>query len=286
LQKESSRGSIKNPLPFSPFCYDYEKLKISLVGIMKKHSHYQHFEDKTPLEHLKTARKKGQLASESVHGVEPSGAIVAGTDAARETVVFLSMLAIFLSSLALHPPTQLLFLGLFCLMLLVWKTSRSAFWGWACLEKVHHLIQQEKWEIEHHRAQEKEELMELYHTKGFKDKQLQEVVEVLMADDNRLLQIMLEEELGLSLGSFEHPLRQCLGAALSVIITSIVCLGSLWLFGVMGMIIASLCILLMAGFLSAKQLGNDKIKSIVWTLAIGALSVSLPYVLLKIVLHR
>lgn len=248
---------------------------------MTKHSHYQHFEDKTPLEHLKAARKKGQLASESVHGVEPSGAVIAATDAAKETAVFLTLLSFLLLSLPIKLSTLLVMLGLFGTMLLIWKTCRSAFWGWSRLEKVHRLISQEKWEIEHHRAQEKEELLELYQAKGFKDKQLEEVVEVLMADDNRLLQIMLEEELGLSLGSFEHPIKQCFGAAIATVASTVLCLAGIWLAGIEGIGIATLCILFITSFLSAKELGNNKIKSVVWNLAIGFVALAIPYFLFK-----
>jgi len=242
---------------------------------------YAHFEEKTALEHLKEARRKGLLAFESVHGVEPSGAIVAATDAAKEVAIFLTALTILLAPVNFSLNRLLLILGIFALTLWIWKTCRSAAWGWSRLEKVHRLIRQEKWEIEHHREQEKEELLELYHTKGFKDKQLEEVVEVLMADDNRLLQIMLEEELGLSLSSFEHPLRQAVGACLGALVASLLCLGGLWIAETPGMIGASIFLLCITSWISAKELGNDKVKSIVWTLAISFLSLSLPYFLIK-----
>ena len=58
---------------------------------------------------------------------------------------------------------------------------------------------EERFEIAHHRGQEKEELTELYALKGFKGELLDQVINVLMADDNRLLSVMLEEELGLEL---------------------------------------------------------------------------------------
>ena len=51
----------------------------------------------------------------------------------------------------------------------------------------------------------------------FSGKLLDEVIDVLMADDNRLLQVMLEEELGLSLETYEHPLKQAAGAFFGVI---------------------------------------------------------------------
>ena len=86
--------------------------------------------------------------------------------------------------------------------------------------KTPRLIEEERWEIEHHRPQEREELKALYAVKGFSGKLLDESVDILMADDNRLLQVMLEEELGLSLESYEHPLKQALGAFFGVIVSS------------------------------------------------------------------
>lgn len=251
---------------------------------MTKEPQHQHFEEKTVLDHLKEARIKGQQASESVHGAEPSGSMIAATDAAKEAVVFLTLLWILLTPLHLNLTQTLLILGLFSLTFLIWKTCRSAFLGWSRLERVHRLIQQEKWEIEHHSAQEKEELLELYQAKGFKDKQLEEVVEVLMADDNRLLQIMLEEELGLSLGSFEHPLKQCIGAFIGVAISAILFLVGLWAGGLIGMGIAVFATLFVSSFLMAKYLGNDKIKSIVWNFSISILSLALTYFLFKTLL--
>ena len=251
---------------------------------MTKQTEHQHFEEKTALEHLKDARRRGQQASESVHGAEPSGSMIAATDAAREVAVFLALLWILLTPLHLNVIQTLLLMGLFSLGLLIWKTSRSAFLGWSRLERVHRLINQEKWEIEHHRAQEKEELLELYKAKGFKDKQLEEVVEVLMADDNRLLQIMLEEELGLSLGSFEHPLKQCIGAFTGVAISAFLCLGGMWVAGSIGMGVAVFAAIFTSSLLMAKYLGNDKIKSIVWNFAISVLSLAVTYFLFKAIL--
>jgi vacuolar iron transporter family protein len=251
---------------------------------MTKNTHHHHFEEKTAIEHLKEARRKGQRAFESVHGAEPSGSMIAATDAGKEASVFLALLWILLTPLHLPLTKILLILSLFSLAFLIWKTCRSAFLGWSRLERVHRLIKEEKWEIEHHRAQEKEELLELYQAKGFKDKQLEEVVEVLMADDNRLLQIMLEEELGLSLGSFEHPLKQCIGAALGVVISAITCLGALWIGGGIGICIAVFIVLFLSSFFMAKYLGNDKTKSIVWNLSISVLSLAVTYFLFKTIL--
>jgi VIT1/CCC1 family predicted Fe2+/Mn2+ transporter len=149
------------------------------------------------------------------------------------------------------------------------------------MERVHRLIKEEKYEIDHNRDQEKEELLELYKAKGFKDKQLEEVVEVLMADDNRLLQIMLEEELGLTMGSFEHPLKQCLGAGLGVITGALLALLGLYFGGFVGLIISSCFALTFTSAIAAKHLNNDLTKHIIWNFSSAFLSLGCLYFLMQ-----
>ena len=163
-----------------------------------------HFQGKSTLEHLIEARKKGAFASAEIHGAEISGWQAALFDAMRDT----SLVAAFLALLHISYLHTLLFLVGWVL----WKTTRSASLGWMRLHRVHRLIEEERFEIEHHREQEREELLELYAAKGFSGPLLSQVVDVLMADDNRLLQVMLEEELNLPLQSYEHPLQQASGA--------------------------------------------------------------------------
>ncbi|MEI8301067.1 MAG: VIT1/CCC1 transporter family protein [Chlamydiota bacterium] len=248
-------------------------------------SHPSHFNEKSVVDHLIEARKKGLKASEAAHGVEPPGAVLASADAARDTSIVLALVWILLNPINLTFLQKITLLTLASMTLLIWKTCRSAFLGWSHLERIHRLIQQEKWEIDHHRDQEKKELLELYHAKGFKDKQLQEVVEVLMADDNRLLQIMLEEELGLSLGSFEHPLKQCTGAFLGVLCASVLCLGALMLNYTYGIYGAVFCIQIGSSIFTAKYLGNDATKYAIWSLGMSAVALAIPYFLYESLLH-
>jgi len=175
-----------------------------------------HFEGKEPLEHVIEARKKGKMASAEVHGTELPGHISAFADAAKETAVILLILWVLLADKI--PLMMLVIVSGW----LVWKVGRSAILGWSRLERLHRVIEEERWEIEHHRSTEKEELKALYEAKGFTGKLLDEAVEVLMADDNRLLQVMLEEELGLSLESYEHPLKQASGAFIGVVASALI----------------------------------------------------------------
>ncbi len=247
----------------------------------EEEKHFPHFENKTPLEHLKSARKKGMIASESVHGVEPSGYLIAATDSAKETMVYLLMAYLLLSPFSFDLIQLMIIYLCFSLALIFWKTTRSALFGWSRLERVHRLISEEKYEIDHNREQEKLELLELYKAKGFKDKQLQEVVEVLMADDNRLLQIMLEEELGLTMGSFEHPLKQCLGAALGVFSGAVFGFLGLYLAGFLGLIISTIIGITICSYITAKHLSNHVIKHLIWNLSSAFLTLGGLYFLME-----
>jgi hypothetical protein len=227
-----------------------------------------HFEGKSVLEHLKAARAKGALATAEIHGAETPGYLSAGADAARDSAASLLLIWIIF-------PSQSSLFYLFMIGLLIWKAGRSALLGWARLERLHRLIEEERWEIEHHREQEKQELTEMYRAKGLQGKLLEETIATLMADDNRLLRVMLEEELGLALEAYEHPLKQSFGAAIGVIFSCLLFLIGLylspWPFSLLSIAIAS--------FLIAKIEQNRKIEAIIWNLAVVLLAAGAVYFL-------
>lgn len=243
----------------------------------------KHFEGKEVIEHLRKAREKGAKATAETHGTEAPGHISAGADSAKETAVILTILWILLSAFSVPLKPLLLTLGFVSLGLLLWKVGRSALLGWARLERLHRLIEQERWEIEHHRAQEKEELFEMYKQKGFQGELLDRVVEVLMADDNRLLRVMLEEELGLTLESYEHPLKQAFGAGLGVIAAALLSGIGVAIGGFIGFMIGAAITFIGATLLATILEGNDRIKSLVWNVAVGFLAVGFTYLISKMV---
>jgi hypothetical protein len=237
-----------------------------------------HFEGKSAAEHLKEARKRGSLATSEVHGSEMAGPYAAAADACRETAIALLLLGTLLSQLQVANP--LFYLLLFAAGWLVWKGGRSALLGWARMERLHRLIEEERWEIQHHRQQEREELTELYMAKGFSGKLLHEAVDVMMADDNRLLRIMLEEELGVTLEIHEHPLKQAVGAALGVAATALVVLTALFFFPAWGLLASSLLAVAAASFISAKIERNRRLNQIVWGLSVALFAYGLIFFLL------
>jgi hypothetical protein len=229
-----------------------------------------HFEGRTVPEHLKAARQKGAMAAAEVHGTEMSGHSGAMADAGKECAVYLLILWILLHNSLTQSQTFFILL-LFSVGLVLWKSGRSALLGWSRLERLHRLTEEERWEIEHHRAQEKEELKELYSMKGFEGRLLDEVVETLMADDNRLLQIMLEEELGVTLEAHEHPLKQAAGAAIGSVAVCGTLLFLLWVLPSYGILIGSFLSLIFFTALGAKLERNQALTAAIWTLATAAL---------------
>ena len=67
-------------------------------------------------------------------------------------------------------------------------------------------LDRERHEIRTDPEHEREEVRELYAAKGFRDPLLNQIVDTLAADDDRLLKVMMEEELGLSMHHVNHPL--------------------------------------------------------------------------------
>jgi hypothetical protein len=232
-----------------------------------------HFKGKDALQHVVDARIKGRLASAEVHGTELPGHVSAAADAAKETAVLLLLFWVLMGS-------QAHFLMLvFVSGWLIWKVGRSAILGWSRLERLHRVIEEERWEIEHHRAQEKEELRALYAAKGFSGRLLEEAVEVLMADDNRLLQVMLEEELGLNLESHEHPLKQATGAGLGVVGAAIILSFGLFALPYWGPALCAALVIALSAGTTAQLEKNRPLPAIVWNLAVAALAAGVAYFL-------
>ncbi len=241
-----------------------------------------HFKGKDAIEHVIEAQVQGIISAAEVHGLEPPGYLSAACDAARETAIVLSLIWIVFFDLKL-PPMH--FTGLLIVIAcgwLLWKAGRSAWLGWFRLERLHRILEQERFEIEHHRAQERDELRVLYAAKGFEGKLLEDVLDVLMADNDRLLKIMVEEELGLSLAAYEHPLKQGLGASAGVLMASLICLGLFFLFPHIGLILGTIITIAISSGISARLALNNVIAAVIWNLGIAALTLGTVHFLLQL----
>lgn len=246
----------------------------------------EHFQGKSIPEHLREAREKGMVASQEIHGTEASGFVSAFCDAGRETAVISLFFWLLIDLFPYVPITKLLLFLSFILGLAIWKASRSALIGWARLERMHNLIEQERWEIEHCREQEREELIEMYRSKGFSGTLLSDAVSTLMSDDNRLLEVMLTEELGLKLESVEHPLKQGIGAFLGSIASGSFLLITFFFFSKIGIWVGSLVAVSLFTALSASIEKIAIIPQVLWFSAwlflSGALFYFCRFALLKI----
>lgn len=226
---------------------------------------YSHFKDKDAIGHVVEAQARGVISAAEIHGIETPGHISAFADTMRETALIL-----LLFSPLFFQDSSLWFYFLFGWI--SWKIGRAAWLGWARLERLHRVLEQEKWEIEHNRPQERDELRELYRAKGFEGKLLEDVLQVLMADGDRLLKVMVEEELGLSLENVEHPLKQGLGAGLGASLAAVLCLLALYFFSLPGLLIAAFLIVACAAALLASYAQNRIIPAIVWNVALAFLA--------------
>ena len=180
----------------------------------------KHFTEDSVVEHMQKARKKGKQAFSEFHAVEAPGHIAAAADSATDSAI--SSLLVFMIAHTLAIPMDKIFILLIVLMsgLFLWKVGRSMHLAWARLDRINALVSEEKYEIEHNREEEREELTEMYAAKGFREPLLTKIIDVLMADDNKLLAVMLEEELGVPMEAYVHPIKQALGAGIGVLLTA------------------------------------------------------------------
>lgn len=214
-----------------------------------------HIKEKTVIEHLASARKKGYLASVELHNFVFSSKLFSFLDAFRDGIILFSL--IYLSSNT--------FLWPFAIGFALWRGLKLALQGFMRLERLHYLIKEEKYEIEHNRDEEKQELMAIYEAKGFKGDLLNEVVATLMADDNRLLQVMLEEEMGVSFETLDHPVVTGFMAFLGTVCA----LTTTWglSFIKYGPLIGGIVFILLAAFYETRKQKLPSFTNITWSLA-------------------
>lgn len=241
-----------------------------------------HFKGSSVFEHLKHARLKGHIATNEPHGIEAQGHLIGGADAAREVAMITLLLQIIATSLQLSVNSTYHLLRLVIAGLFFWKVGRTASLGWSRLERINRLITDERNEIETNRSEEKAELTAMYQAKGFSEPLLSKVIDVLMADDNKLLGIMLEEELGVSLESYEHPLKQALGTAIGVLLATATLFTSLLISPSYGVFISSSVTILIASAFMAKIEQIRPLHSTIWNLAITFLAATTTYFLAQL----
>ncbi len=242
-----------------------------------------HFGTKSVLEHLKAARAKGKKATEAHHALETPGHLIGGADAAREIALIIMVVSILFHELSIPLTKGMILLSMIMFAFILWRSGRGALLGWNRLERLNKLIGDEKYEIQHNREEEKAELTEMYKAKGFSDPLLSKVIDVLMADDNKLLGVMLEEELGVSLESYEHPLKQAFGTGIGVLLASCALLSSYAINPFWGPVIASYGVIFLASGVMARIEKIRMMNAIVWNLSLAFMTSMATYFLAKVI---
>lgn len=156
-------------------------------------------------DHLTEARQRARqmLASEAHLGAVDDWRCVLVS--ARDAVILIWLTWVALQGFGDPPFTGMMLVAMaVALALLVgMSTGRSTF------AQVRHYaseLERERAEIRDNFDEEREEIRALYAAKGFREPLLGQIVDTLAADDDRLLKVMMEEELGLSMYHINHPL--------------------------------------------------------------------------------
>lgn len=169
------------------------------------HEHTHHSPLGDAADHVAEARHRARqvLAGESHLG---------DVDDWRRTLISArdSLIFIWITWLTLSGLGQPTFTGV---MLLVLAIALAVLFGISTARATHAQVQYYATELERERLEirdnfdhECDEVRVLYAAKGFQEPLLTQIVDTLTADDDRLLKLMMEEELGLSMHHINHPL--------------------------------------------------------------------------------
>ncbi len=231
---------------------------------VSKRAKRDHFHGKTPLRHIAEMRSDGVCAALETHGAEAPGQYFAFLDACREAAILVAVALLMVDCFDCSWEQGMAIGVSFAVGWGFWKGARSAFLSWSRLRRMHRLAVEEKEEIESNRPQEREELVALYGEKGFSGPLLDKVVDVLMADQDRLLRVMLQEEMGLRLEEEAHPLIQGVYATAGVLIAMLVLLPFAFGGSSQTVMIYTAAFVGTMGALFAKLEKNDVIPAFLW----------------------
>lgn len=225
---------------------------------------HDHFKGKDALHHIAEVQASGIIASSEIHGAETPGSLFAASDAAKESAVVLVITFLSLYLFDFTRDQVWTFALSFFSAYLVWKFARSTLLAANRLQRFHRIAKEEQHEIDTNREQEREELRALYGAKGFQGKLLEDVVDVLMADQDRLLRVMLEEEMGFRLEENEHPLIQGLGAFFGAVLSGVGVICAWCYLGITGLVGSALLFVALGTYFPARYEKNECLRAVVW----------------------
>lgn len=143
----------------------------------------------------------------------------------------------------------------------------------------------EYWEVDHLPEKEKEEIREIYQAKGFEGELLEQVVDVITADKDRWVDVMMKEELNMTKAD-KSPLAMGAMTFVSFVLIGLIPLvayiwdynsdeGSRNLFGI-SILLTSLAFIGI-GWLKSYVAETSRIRSILETLFLGSAAAVLSY---------
>lgn len=158
--------------------------------------------------------------------------------------------------------------------------------GLATRAQVRHFeteLARERREIRETPEHEREEVMALYAAKGFQEPLLTQITDTLCADDDRLLKVMMEEELGLFTRHINHPLLvgmwNATGAAIATLILALPVCFQDSAFTRIWMPVGGAAILLIAALLHARASQRESVPLATTWLVTAAVSGGVTYFL-------
>jgi VIT1/CCC1 family predicted Fe2+/Mn2+ transporter len=173
----------------------------------------------TTAAHLAAARKRGRrLMAEGGAGL--SYEWLHASSAARDGVILILSLFMVLQGAAERGHAAILIAAAVVLALYTGVANMLAVT--AQLRAWEAELRRERDEIRHQPEQEREEVRALYEAKGFSGPMLEQIVDTLCADEERLLKVMLEEELGIFVEQSPHPVWIGLVTAVAAMIGGLI----------------------------------------------------------------
>lgn len=144
-------------------------------------------------------------------------------------------------------------------------------------------LERERWEIKHIPEMEREEVKIIYYKKGFRGKQLNDIVKKITSDKKLWLDVMMSEELGLAESRSKNPVAEGFVVGFSAIIGSLIPLAPFLLLPVQNAIVwalaASILSLFIFGAAKSKITVGHWLKSGVELTVIGTLAAILGYLI-------
>ena len=149
-------------------------------------------------------------------------------------------------------------------------------------------LQRERDEIRNNRDHEREEVRLLYAAKGFAEPLLTQVVDTLCADDDRLLKVMMHEELGLATEQLHHPVTVGLVTAIVSLVAAIVVALSACVLSTTTQVwatpaTAAACIVMLA-WVRSRLAGHDFIDAVTSWLITATVTAGTGYFLIRLVM--